>query len=412
MADSIVGGLFGMSPEQYDIALRQQEQATGAQLALLSPFERRQAGIYSGGAQLGRGLGGLMGVEDPQLKQLTMVNQLASQFDTSTSGGVAGLAQALANRGLQAPALQLGQRALEMRKLEAEAQAKTMERLTNEQKNAAAIADASGATRSTPEWTNAYKTELARLTSKDTLSTEQKNFAQAKQEGYPGTFNQWLNEQNVSKRQVVNVPLGQVFDKFFTQKSAEEQAKNWDLYGQAYATLPSTREKLSEVRNLIDQSFSGTGANVKLGASKLARSLNLPIDVNKASNTEIVEALTTQFAISELKKNFGSNPAVKDFEAQLKVKPGILQEPETFKKLVDKLDQGLQAEEIAYKQGKAYQKANKGSIEGFDPYAARADATSKLIKLRKLVDKAQSQTITESERQEAKKLQGELNAAQ
>ena len=43
--DSIVGGLFGMTPEQYGMALRQQEQATGAQLAKLTPFERGQAAI-------------------------------------------------------------------------------------------------------------------------------------------------------------------------------------------------------------------------------------------------------------------------------------------------------------------------------------------------------------------------------
>ena len=52
MADSIVGGLFGMSPEQYDIGLRQQEQATGAELARLTPFQQGQAAIYAGGAQL------------------------------------------------------------------------------------------------------------------------------------------------------------------------------------------------------------------------------------------------------------------------------------------------------------------------------------------------------------------------
>jgi hypothetical protein len=307
-------------------------------------------------------------------------------------------------------AFQLGQKALEMRKLEAEAQAKTMEKLTNEQKNAAAMADASGAERGTAAWTNAYKSNLTDLTAKDIRTSDQKNYAEATKGGYSGTFNQWLLEQNKSKGTNVNVPLDRVFDKFFTQKTAEEQAKNWDLYGQAFATIPQTREKLAEVRGLIDKSFSGAGGNVKLGAAKLARSLNLPIDVNKASNTEIVEALTTQFAITELKKNFGSNPAVKDFEAQLKVKPGILQEPETFKKLVDKLDQGLQAEELSYRQGEKYRQGNKGSIEGFNPYTSRADANSKLIRLSALVDKHKTGKITPAEQAEATKLQRELNA--
>jgi hypothetical protein len=78
---SIVGGLFGMSPEQYDMALRQQEQATGAELSKLTPFERSQEMMYSGGAQLGRGLGGLMGVEDPQMKVISARNSVLRQID-------------------------------------------------------------------------------------------------------------------------------------------------------------------------------------------------------------------------------------------------------------------------------------------------------------------------------------------
>ena len=78
---SIVGGLFGVTPEQYDMALRQQEQATGSELAKLSPFERGQEMMYSGGAQLGRGLGGLLGVEDPQMKIMSARNAILRQID-------------------------------------------------------------------------------------------------------------------------------------------------------------------------------------------------------------------------------------------------------------------------------------------------------------------------------------------
>jgi hypothetical protein len=97
--DSIVGGLFGMSPEQYDMALRQQEQAAGAKLAQLSPFERGQAAIYSGGAQLGRGLGGLIGVEDPQMKLISIRNSLANQFDVNTPQGLIEYSRALQQAG-------------------------------------------------------------------------------------------------------------------------------------------------------------------------------------------------------------------------------------------------------------------------------------------------------------------------
>lgn len=87
--DSVVGGLFGMTPEMYNIALREKEQATGAQLARLSPFERGQEMIYSGGAQLGRGLGGLMGVEDQQLKIIGARNAILREIDQSNPRSIA-----------------------------------------------------------------------------------------------------------------------------------------------------------------------------------------------------------------------------------------------------------------------------------------------------------------------------------
>jgi len=210
------------------------------------------------------------------------------------------------------------------------------------------------------------------------------------------------------------IPIDKMFDKAFTAQDAEKQANSWNAAGEAFQTIPSTRQKLSEVRSLIDNSFTGTGADVKLGAAKLARALNLPIDIKKASNTEITEALTTQFAITELKKNFGSNPAVKDFEYQLKVKPGILQEPETFKRLVSNLEKGLVAEEVAYKRGEQYKKDNKGSIYGFNPYSAKAEATTQVnryYELMNLADKAKTgkgSPLTPAQLQEAQTLQKEL----
>lgn len=87
--DSIVGGLFGMTPELYEMNLRKQEQATGAELAKLTPFQQAQAGLYSSGAQLGRGLGGLMGAEDPQLKIIGARNAILREIDQSNPRSIA-----------------------------------------------------------------------------------------------------------------------------------------------------------------------------------------------------------------------------------------------------------------------------------------------------------------------------------
>jgi transcriptional regulator with XRE-family HTH domain len=90
----IVGGLFGVSPEQ----LMRQRQTTDAnnafRFAQLSPMERAQMSIYQGGAGLGRGISGLLG-GDPELERVSQIKQLSSQFDLTTPQGARQFAQAL-----------------------------------------------------------------------------------------------------------------------------------------------------------------------------------------------------------------------------------------------------------------------------------------------------------------------------
>ena len=90
----IVGGLFGVSPEQ----LMRQRQATDTsnafRFAQLSPMERAQMSIYQGGAGLGRAVGGLLG-GDPELERVSQIKQLSSQFDLTTAEGARDFAKAL-----------------------------------------------------------------------------------------------------------------------------------------------------------------------------------------------------------------------------------------------------------------------------------------------------------------------------
>ena len=90
----IVGGLFGVSPEQ----LMRQRQATDAnnafRFAQLSPMERAQMSIYQGGAGVGRAVTGLLG-GDAELEKISQIKQLSSQFDLTTAQGARDFARAL-----------------------------------------------------------------------------------------------------------------------------------------------------------------------------------------------------------------------------------------------------------------------------------------------------------------------------
>lgn len=94
MATNIVGGLFGVSPEQ----LMQQRQETDAsnafRYAQLNPLQQAKMSIYQGAAGLGRVAGGLLG-GDPELEKVSAIKQLSSQFDLTTAQGMREFAGAL-----------------------------------------------------------------------------------------------------------------------------------------------------------------------------------------------------------------------------------------------------------------------------------------------------------------------------
>jgi hypothetical protein len=98
MADNIVGGLFGLDPAQYDIQQRQQRQqefARDFQSVQLSPMEQSKLAILQGTRAFGRGVGQLLGGEDPQLQKVSAIKQLSSQFDLTSPTGMRDFARSL-----------------------------------------------------------------------------------------------------------------------------------------------------------------------------------------------------------------------------------------------------------------------------------------------------------------------------
>jgi hypothetical protein len=99
MASEILG-LF-TTPEQYQQSQRQAQEAQAIQYAQLDPTAQAQYGFYRAGQQLGGAIGGALGGEDPQLKMISMRQQLASQLDPSDPQSYMKVAQFAAQSGDQ-----------------------------------------------------------------------------------------------------------------------------------------------------------------------------------------------------------------------------------------------------------------------------------------------------------------------
>jgi hypothetical protein len=121
----IVGGLFGLTPEIYqqqtqarDIAAQEAAMANAPRNTAFAPLYAQQAQT---GQLLQKGLGGLMGVEDPQLTMVREVSEIKNQFDITTPEGMQGFAKAIAPKYPQL-ALQAVEKSNQMMKTGAEAQ--------------------------------------------------------------------------------------------------------------------------------------------------------------------------------------------------------------------------------------------------------------------------------------------------
>jgi hypothetical protein len=99
MAENIVAGLFGMTPEAYQGQQYQQDLKRGYELAQLSPGAAAQANLMASVGQLGRGVAGALGVQDPALVRMSQRNQLLQEIDLTDQDSLVAAAKKAASMG-------------------------------------------------------------------------------------------------------------------------------------------------------------------------------------------------------------------------------------------------------------------------------------------------------------------------
>ena len=124
MATDIVGSLFGVSPEMYQEERNRQGMSDAIAMARLDPMQYANAAIQAGAGRAAGGFAGLMGVEDPQMRLISLRNSLAKQIDVSTPEGLAQYGKALQQAGDTQGSLAI---ASELRKIRAETSKQELE---------------------------------------------------------------------------------------------------------------------------------------------------------------------------------------------------------------------------------------------------------------------------------------------
>jgi hypothetical protein len=109
MAENIVAGLFGLTPQMYGEQQRRSALQEGITLAQLDPASRGAAMTYAGARGLGNAIGGAFGVEDPQLKMISARNTIFQQIDQSNPESMVQGIKMLSQAGDQQGAMALAE---------------------------------------------------------------------------------------------------------------------------------------------------------------------------------------------------------------------------------------------------------------------------------------------------------------
>lgn len=115
--ESMVGGLFGITPEMYQTQQNQQALSRAAELGQLDPFSAARTSLIYGGNQLAGALGG----GDPMLQLLSQRNAVMKGLDLTDPGSLQMAAQKLSDVGDTQGALGLAQQAAVLKQQQMEA---------------------------------------------------------------------------------------------------------------------------------------------------------------------------------------------------------------------------------------------------------------------------------------------------
>jgi len=388
--DSMFAGLFS-TPDQYQQQQDQLAQAQAIQMARLTPEERAQADIRGGFQRVGNAVGGLMGVQDPQMQLQAQRRSFIQQVDMTDPKSLVQAIQASTNDPELSTYLLGKYKEIEgIRKTQAETVAKTREgnaaMLTTEQRNAAAIANSSGAERGTPAWNNTYKTELARLTAGN-KGANIKEIGVAEGTRQPvyfdvGTDTQFVVRQDpTDPTKQVRVPFNGGVDRTTAKTDVKVDAKGsaagaveiakLDAKRLAEAQLASDKAiEASKILSQLDktpQGISGAGADARLAALRVFDSVGLTssTDQQALDNADKFNSLTGERTLSFIKQ-LGTNPTDTDREFAKTIGPSIQKGQKTNKDLINYLRKRAQETVGSAKAMETHYYKNDYSLRGYE----------------------------------------------
>ena len=311
MADSIVGGLFGMTPESYQDTRQLLEQRQALQQAQLDPYEAVNYMAARAGQQLGRGLGGALGGQDPTLQRISAFQNLASQADLSTPEGYINFGKQLMSVDPQrgALAIQRGQQmAQDMNKQLVEATLKGAQGRKAEAEAVKIALDfndekvAKDTAKTALKAQNIDPAQIdAIVNNKDARTSYLKKLQDTTQTVEANGRVLLINKQNGQTIADLGVAPERGTKLSVDARQGQQISKNkTDLAGEIEkdAFTASDRITLAQnLRSLLPRAFTGVGSDVVLQGARVAEAFG--IDVKGVAPSQIVDTILNEMTIGK-----------------------------------------------------------------------------------------------------------------
>lgn len=353
--DSIMG-LF-TSPQQYQQALQAEALGQGMKMAQLSPVERAAAVGYAGGAGIGRGLSGLMGVEDPQMKIAATRQSILQQVDQTDPQSLAQAAQALNQAGdVQ------GARAMALAAQEAAFKQSQITKNLREGRAAQTKLSEVGVAEGTREPVYSYMTPDGQGGMKVAQVVFKNVDGQQQMVPYTGGVDRTTAKTNVG----VKLPEG---ESEFVKRLGAKDADRVDAAITTRETAVSSINSLNKLASLpADQLIGGQFASGRVGATNLLATLGLasPTDVNKLNKSQEYQKVAGDVILQTLGGKLGSGFSNADREFIAGLVPQLETSPEARRQLIQFMqnkNQEIVQETVRLEN---YARANKG-LSGYTP---------------------------------------------
>jgi len=438
MADSIVGGLFGMTPESYQQQQNQQALAQSAQLARMSPFELAKTGVGYGANRLAGAIGGALGAEDPMLKLISARNAVMKEVDPNNPESIMAGAQKLASfdpEGATRLANYSREATLKASQITKNLQERRAASLGADVMKANAEAGIKAAIRTlegqeqTPEVVSqlqVYKDQLTALTRpKEYAPSEITKLIQERAQLDPVKDKEAYDILTARMKKLgsgksIEESIGEGFGLLgkalggALKKEGEEtgkfSAENFNKLGSSVAAGTSSQRNLATLENALTNAFTGKFAESKEGIITSLTGLGIPIGSDlkdAASNTQLIQAMGTRY-VFPLVKNFPGSLAAKELDRLEKTAPNALQQPETIQRLVNLMKVDLAENKYTYDRAKEHKEKNKTLIN-FNEADSRIEFQTKLNSLQDLVSGVRrKKSKTKEEDQQITTLKKEL----